>query len=72
MYHLDGLLVRSHSGACFIINFTLMVSRVCLAQFSLNNGHKGGLKQHHFVSFGVAQPVTAFSSWTSPIHHLYK
>ena len=37
------------SGACFIINFTSLSLVLCLAQFSLNNVQKGGLKQHHFI-----------------------
>ena len=29
--------------------FRLIIPGVCLAQFSLNNVHKGGLKHHHFL-----------------------
>ena len=31
-------------------SFLLIIPGVCLAQFSLNNVHKGGLKHHHFIS----------------------
>ena len=46
---ITGSQVRTHSGACLIINVTsLSVRSACLAEFSLNNVHKGGLKQHNF------------------------
>ena len=32
-------------------SFRLIIPGVCLAQFSLNNVHKRGLKHHHFISF---------------------
>ena len=46
-------LVRTHSGAYFVINFASLspVSAwPSLAQFSLNNVHTRGLKHHHFIS----------------------
>ena len=42
-------LVRTHSGECFNFNFTSLFPFACLAQFSLNNVHKGGLQQHQFI-----------------------
>ena len=30
-------------------SFRLIIHGVCLAQFSLNNVHKRGLKHHHFI-----------------------
>ena len=30
-------------------SFRLIIPDVCLAQFSLNNVHKRGLKHHHFI-----------------------
>ena len=35
----------------YINVFCLIIPGVCLAQFSLNNVHKRGLKQHHFISY---------------------
>ena len=40
-------------GGSFVINFASLSPGVCLAQFSLNNVHKRGLKHHHFISFKV-------------------
>ena len=34
----------------FRLEFRLIIPGVCLAQFSLNNVHKRGLKHHHFIS----------------------
>ena len=31
--------------------FCLIIPGVCLAQFSLNNAHKRGLKHHHFICY---------------------
>ena len=36
--------------ANFRHSFRLIIPGVCLAQFSLNNVHKRGLKHHHFIS----------------------
>ena len=33
--------------------FRRIIPGVCLAQFSLNNVHKRGLKHHHFISFYI-------------------
>ena len=38
--------------------------RICLAQFSLNNVHKRGLKHHHFISI-----VSALVGWS--VAHTY-
>ena len=37
-------------GGKFRHSFRLIIPGVCLAQFSLNNVHKRGLKHHHFPS----------------------
>ena len=38
-------------GRAGSIPFVSEIPGVCLAQFSLNNVHKRGLKHHHFISF---------------------
>ena len=44
---ITGALVRTHSGASFVINFASLSP--ASAQFSLNNVHKRSLKHHHFI-----------------------
>ena len=52
-HHAGFLITRSlvwtNSGECFINNVTSLSP--ALGPFSLNNGHEGGLKQHHFILF---------------------
>ena len=55
-------LVRTHSGECFNFNFTSLFPFACLAQFSLNNMHKGGLQQLQFNSLGE-RPLSRPSVW---------
>ena len=51
----------------FVINFTSSSPALNdLAQFSLNNVHKGGIKQHHFIPFPTG-PVTTTSQYQYPL-----
>ena len=47
-YALPGSQVWTHSGACFIIDFSSLSPYTCLAQFSLSMVHKGGV--FHFMT----------------------
>ena len=48
--------------------FHLIVPCACLAQFSLNNVHKGGLKQHHLIFYPY---TTALQPTIPTIHHWF-
>ena len=48
-------------GGKFRHLFRLIIPGVCLAQFSLNNVHKSGLKHHHFISDAfIKYQISAF------------
>ena len=50
----------TYSGACFIINFTSVSTCACFTQFV----HKGGQKQHHFISYWSRCPfITGSLTW---------
>ena len=65
---ITGSLVRTHSGASFVINFRLIIPGVCLAQFSLNNVHKRGLKHHFFSLFFTTSPECCPAGCQSDFH----
>ena len=55
--HVAGAVVQGHVSSLF----RLIIPGVCLAQFSLNNVHKRGLKHHHFISHVCMFSSTQFS-----------
>ena len=54
--------VGTHVWLC-VYKLTLSLDPPLMAQFSLNNVHKRGLKHHHFISFGSATAFDHRLNW---------